>query len=305
MPNQITHYYFSQDVYNSLSGRAREIIEKYPHAYRVGAVGPDFMYVPREVGIGRYPRYANEMQYLRMYEVFSRAGEYIINNNNECMTAYMLGLYTHYAIDQTGHAYVNYFMEEVMGKYFPMRMQLSLHALLEAGIDETVLIDYIKTNPRTYNAGKDLKPTRYEKEQIAELYKKAINPVIGFPVSKSMIKFAIRLSIKFFKFTCDKRGIKKRLANKYEDYKNIKKKLSSIIRPPYLYGEYDYMNRNQLPWRKVRNEEEMTTESFDMLMSRSKEMAIKYIDSFMDYIYKNKSLNKKSYTINYEGVRVY
>lgn len=305
MPNQITHFYFGQDVYKNLNGRAKAIIDQYPHAFRVGALGPDFMFVLREIGIGNAPRYANEMQYLHMFEVFDKAGFYIKANPSDCLTSYLLGLLCHYVSDFRGHAYINYFVEEAMPKYYPGKYQTALHPLLEAGIDEIIIIEYMKLNPRLYNSGNDLKPSRYELDKISELYKNVINDIIGFDVSAKLVKKAIRYTKIFLSFATDRTGLKKKLFNYLEDRKGVKKQMSSIIRPPYLMESFDFMNRNHLKWRKVRNEAVMTNESFDEVMANCKEIAIKYIDNYMAYLEENKPLRKEDFTINYEGVRVY
>lgn len=304
MPNQITHFYFGQSAAGGLSDKAKEIILKYPGAYRVGSIGPDFMFVLREIGKGYSERYANEMQYLRMYEVFNACSDYIRAYPSECLISYMLGLINHYVIDSRAHAYVNFWVEEVMPKHYPGNMQTSLHGLLEAALDEIVLTEYMCVNPRTYNIAKDIKPTRYEKDKIAELYTGAINNVIGFEVSEKTIKRAINLTIFFFRMLGDKHGRKKRFFNYLEDRRGIKKQMSSLIRPPYLLGEFDYMNRDHKKWRIVRNRPELTDESFDELMEKCAEAFKRYVEKFLDSL-EGKPLNVKDFKVNYEGVEVY
>lgn len=305
MPNQITHYYFAQEVYSKLKGKSKEIIDRYPNAFKAGAIGPDFMFVLRESSKEDYRRYANVMQYLSMYEVFAQTADYIRENPSDCLTSYMLGMLCHYVSDFRGHAYINFFVEEIMPKYYPAKYQTALHTLLETGIDEVIILEYIKAESTKFNVSKLIKPTREEKEQIANLYVNVINKIIGFDVPKKKIKKALKTSIFFLKVTTDKNGYKKRLADAIEDKLEIKKQLSSSIRPPYLFNEYDFMNRKHLKWRKVRNEDELTNESFDRMMEDCKGIALKYIRNYISYINDNKPLLREDYTINYEGVRVY
>jgi hypothetical protein len=304
MPNQITHFYFGQSAAAGLSDKAKEVILKYPGAYRVGSIGPDFMFVLREIGTGDAKRYANEMQYLRMYEVFKACSDYIRAYPSECLISYMLGLINHYVIDSRAHAYVNFFVEEIMPKNFPGNMHTSLHGLLEAALDEIVLTEYMCVDPRTYNIAKDIKPSKYEKEKIAELYTGAINGIVGFKVPKKTIKRAISLTIFFFRMLGDKHGRKKRFFNYLEDRRGSKKQMSSLIRPPYLLGEFDYMNRDHKKWRIVRNLPELTDESFDDLMEKCAETFKGYAAKFMDSL-DGKALEPKDFRVNYEGVDVY
>lgn len=304
MPNQITHYYHGQEVLKNLEGKAREAIYKYPHAFRIGSVGPDIMFVLRESTKKKEKHYANAMQYLKMYEVFAASVKYLKENPDECQLSYILGLLCHYVMDMRGHAYVNFFVEEIMPKYFPPKMQSALHPMIEAGLDEYILKDYMKVDPRTYSIGKDFKPGGYEKKKIGDIYENVINGVFGFDVKSKTIKRIINITIMFFYLTTDKSGVKKKIFNRLEDRKGSKKQMSSSIRPPYLLDEYDYMNRNKIKWRKVRNRDVYTEESFDEVLNDSINLGVKYINDFMAALSGEVNLKKQDFKVNYEGVSI-
>lgn len=305
MPNQITHYYHGMAVMERLEGKAKEIVGSFPEIFKVGCIGPDIMFVIREIGGGDAKRYANEMQYLKMYEVFNEAVHFLKDNPDEAHIAYMLGLLCHYVMDLRGHAYVNYFVEAVMPKYFPGNMQSALHPLLESGLDEHILIDYLKVDPRIYSIGREFRTTRKDRKKISRIYAQVINDVIGFDVPEWKIRMAIMISRMFFFVTTDKSGRKKKMFDRRENRKGIKKQMSSSIRPPYLMGEYDFMNRKRIKWRKVRNMKSLTDESFDMVIDDCINKALLYIDNFLSALEGEKGLEKKDFTVNYEGVKVY
>lgn len=306
MPNQITHYYLADEVRKELTGRAKEAIDKYPKVFNLGSLGPDFLFVLREAGIGNAPQYANVMQYLHMYEVFDNAAEYIGKlEDKDCALSYILGLICHYVMDMRSHPYVYFFVEEVMPKAFPQKYISALHAILESAIDETILIEYMKTDPRKFDISKYFRLSSVEKNCVADLYFNSINSVIGFNVKRRHIKLAIKITNLYFKLTISRRGIKKRIVSYLEDRKEKKKQLSSSIRPPLLMGEYDFMNRSKISWRKVRNKDEYTTESFDEIIQDVRILSQKYIKAYMDRLFSGKTLKRKDFSVNYEGTQVY
>ncbi|MGI6702185.1 MAG: zinc dependent phospholipase C family protein [Christensenellales bacterium] len=304
MPNQITHYYHGQEVLKRLDNNLRDIVNRYPYAYKMGSIGPDILFVLRETSGAKIRHYANEMQYLHMYEVFDSATKHLKKNFDECQLSYMLGLLCHYAMDKRGHAYVNYFVEEVMPPHFPSEMQSALHPMMEAGLDEFVLLDHMNENPRKYKIADNFKSTLYERNKIGELYEQVINPVFGYTLSKGAMRFILKITVMFFRLTTDRFGVKKKFFNYLENRKGVKKQMSSSIRPPHNKDGFDYMNRNRVNWRLVRNQNKLTDESFDMVISDCVEQGVKYIEDFIAAVSKDKPLDKKNFQVNYEGVKV-
>lgn len=304
MPNQITHLWVGEEVLKRLDKSLAEIAKENLQSYRMGTLGPDFLFVLREVGIGNAPRYANLMQYLNMYEVFEECAKFLENKSNDNKLAYMLGLMCHYVVDMRFHAYVNYFVEEAMPKYFEGKYHLTLHALMEAAIDEHIIEDKMKINPRAYKVAKYFKTSSYDKENISELYHKVINDVMDCHVSKANLKMALRLTKIFFNFTTDTKGYKKKFFNYIEDKKGMKKQLSSTIRPPIKYKEFDYLNDNHLKWRLARNRDIWLDKSVDELLDICIDESLDYIDKFIKRLKHSVLLSREDFIINYEGVAI-
>lgn len=108
----------------------------------------------------------------------------------------------------------------------------------------------------------------------------------------------------FMKFSVDKFNWKKKFFGKIESILGGKKKLTGLMRPPEGYGTIDYMNRNKIPWLKVRNEKTVSNESVDELLARARDNAVIYINNYMNYIEKDIPLKRRDFSVNYEGVRI-
>ena len=89
MPNLISHYYFAKTVKEDLPKKALEIVERHPDCYYLGAIGPDFLFAFRELGL-KERLYPNTMQYLKIYEVFEKCRERMVKSYEErrCRTCW-------------------------------------------------------------------------------------------------------------------------------------------------------------------------------------------------------------------------
>lgn len=304
MPNLITHYYFADTVKEKLKGDVLKVLEKQPKAFKLGAIGPDFMFALRELGL-KEKMFPNTMQYLKMHEVFALSGEYLRNNYNDVIYSYLIGLLCHYVSDYYVHPYVNFFVERYTAKYLPTNQIPSIHTLIESAIDSHICEEKYNIPSNKFPAGKVSDAPKQVRLKIGELYEKVIGGIFGFDAKAKRYSMSFVLTKSFMKFSVDKTGLKKKLFNKIENIKGGKKMITGLMRPPEGYGKIDYMNRNKVEWLTVRNGKEMTNESVDELLVRASEKATEYINNFIAYVFEDKPLNKKDFTVNYEGVKVY
>lgn len=304
MPNLITHNYFGKKVKEGLSGKALEIINKAPEAFYLGAIGPDCLFALREIG-SKYKYYPNRMQYTNTLEVFEKTADYLRDNPDDIKFAYMLGMICHYVADFHFHPYVNYFVERGFSKYLPANQQLSIHTLIESAIDSHICDEKLGIACNKFAAGAASSAPRKVRLSIGELYEKAINDIFGIYPTKRHISFSFWLTKKFLDISVDKKGRKKRFFDKVENIVGGKKKITGLMRPPEGYQKIDYMNRNHLPWLKVRNGKEYSTMSADELLEIASEKAVVYIENYLNYVFDKKPLKREDFAVNYEGVKIY
>ncbi|MFW5779878.1 MAG: zinc dependent phospholipase C family protein [Bacillota bacterium] len=304
MPNLISHYYFAKKVKDSLPQDVAEITEKYPDSYFLGAIGPDFLFVFRELGF-KEKMYPNTMQFLKMYEVFEGCLDKMRKSYNEEQMSYILGLLCHYCSDFCLHPYVNYFVENHFAKHLPTNQISSIHALIESGIDSHICEDKFNIAPNAFKAHKACGSKKKTRLAIGKLYYDIINPIFGYDTKPKRLSLAFTITKLFMLISVDKWKIKKELFSKIEDIVGGKKKLTGLFRPPEGYKEIDYMNFDKREWLKVRNESEKTNENVYEAFDRAEKHAIEYIGDFMGKLKSGKPLDRRKFTINYEGVKVY
>ena len=303
MPNLISHYYLAKKVKDNLPKDVIDIIEKHPDAYYLGAIGPDFLFVFRELGF-REKLYPNTMQFLKMHEVFEKCLLHMRTNYNESQMSYIIGLLCHYCSDFCLHPYVNYFVENHLAKYLPTNQVSSIHALIESGIDSHICEDKFNSAPNAFKAHKACDSRKKTRLEIGRLYQEVINPIFNYEVKPKKISLAFTITKLFIRIGVDKSKIKKAVFSKIEDLIGGKKKLTGLLRPPEGYEKIDYMNYNKKEWLKVRNLNQTTNENVYEAFDRAEKHAIEYICDFMENIQKG-TLDKSKFTINYEGVKVY
>lgn len=304
MPNLITHYYFADTVKERLSGDILKVIEKEPKAFKLGAIGPDFLFALRELGF-KEKLYPNTMQYLKMHEVYSACGEYLRNNYDDVIYSYLAGLLCHYVSDYHTHPYVNYFVERYTAKHLPTNQIPSIHTLIESAIDSHICDEKLNIASNKFPAGRTCSAPKSVKMKIGRMYQKVVGPIFGYETKAKRYSLSFTLTKFFMKISIDRTGLKKKFFNKLENIVGGKKKITGLMRPPEGYGTIDYMNRNKVKWLKVRNGNEYTDVSIDELLVKAADKAVIYINNFSNYVFDNKPLDKNDFTVNYEGVKVY
>src|SRR5690554_826548 len=96
MPNLITHCYFGDLVLQDLNNNDQEHIKANLQLFYMGTNGPDLFFSFRELNFG-IPELSNAMQFVKAYEVFSAAAEYInLHPEDKAARVYFLGLFCHY-----------------------------------------------------------------------------------------------------------------------------------------------------------------------------------------------------------------
>ncbi|HOB63829.1 MAG TPA: zinc dependent phospholipase C family protein [Clostridia bacterium] len=303
MPNMVAHIYFGKEVLKELPAEIKQICEKYLDAFLYGTIGPDFLFALREIG-DPAKRYTNIMQTCRVYETFRSIAKRLCEVKDEREISYAMGLMCHYVADFNIHPYVWFFCEEGFVKDLELLDKPHVHGHIELAFDEYTARELIKD--RWYKPAKDLRTSAKTNEAIANFYVGAVNKIVGLDVSKFKIKLAVKVTRFFARVAFDRTGIKKRIFKFLEEKVLHARKLTTSMRPPYGYGEIDYLNFSHKPFRKVRDMDETINLSFPELLEKSKEIAVDYAVKFYEAIKKDGDLEPmggyEAFKINYEGV---
>lgn len=305
MANLTAHVHFGKKVLEALPPEALTIAAKHKDAFIYGCIGPDFLFVLRELG-DKAARYCNEMQYNNAYEVFTSIAGYLKKEKDGAMLSYALGLVCHYVLDFNIHPFVNYFMEEGKFKEVPACQQCGIHALIENALDTyiaTKRMGYADSN--LYKPYNDIKLGRNSKMAIASLYINSVNDIVGFDVSPFKIYLSIFLTRLTMRIVTDKRGYKRKFFAWLErNNTGGKKTVRNLMRPPECYDEADLLNFTHRPYRVVRNREETSTRSAIEVFDDAVPQAVKYVCSLIGAVEGKNGLDKKDFIVNYEGVAV-
>ena len=104
MPSTYAHYRMGQEVYRNLTGKPKQIIEKYKELYDIGLHGPDILFYdmlkPKvtETGIAMHRECAAPF--------FERGMTLVRTTHDEKLLAYLLGFGCHYILDSACHPFV-------------------------------------------------------------------------------------------------------------------------------------------------------------------------------------------------------
>ena len=114
MPSSVTHYYFSNDVYNKLNKNIKNKLAPCLKEYKIFSQGPDpyFFY---DFHLSRKSKEVNKISEAMQHSLINDHFIYLINYINEkkyysnsMIMAYLYGQICHYALDTTCHPFIIY-----------------------------------------------------------------------------------------------------------------------------------------------------------------------------------------------------
>ena len=141
MPSTYAHYRMGQEVYRNLTGKPKQIIEKYKELYDIGLHGPDilFYYKPlfanpvNQVGYAMHDRPG--IEFFRQASLVMQKAE-----NKEACEAYIYGFCCHFALDVSCHGYIDEKIAEssVCSGWFPQFTCLNRQVYVSSAARESV-----------------------------------------------------------------------------------------------------------------------------------------------------------------------
>lgn len=149
MPSTYAHYRMGQEVYRNLTGKPKQIIEKYKELYDIGLHGPDilFYYKPlfanpvNQVGYAMHDRPG--IEFFRQASLVMQKAE-----NKEACEAYIYGFCCHFALDVSCHGYIDEKIAESGVSHTEIEVEFDRKLMLTDGF-----------NPLTHNLTGHIHPT--------------------------------------------------------------------------------------------------------------------------------------------------
>lgn len=302
MPNFIVHSYFGDLVSQSLDKDKQQQIATNQDLYYMGANGPDLFFTFRELNFG-VPSFANTMQFIKTYEVFDSAVNYLQQHpEDKAAYVYFLGLLCHYALDSVVHPYVCYAVDNDFFALYPDKYQRSIHTIMEVYFDEYIIKNKQNIELTAYSPKHLLAAKKADRYKMAQIYQDVILPIYEVKISDRAMATSFWIAYNFHYITNDKKGRKRRFYEWLERPLGYGK-LTCFLKPVFDGDNFDFLNNNRRPFRKVRNESELSTETFEDMVARAHTLCIELIQKLDSACQGKEALDPVDFSINYEGVR--
>lgn len=300
MANILSHIIFSKKLVDYLKDDNQlAFLKNNETAFFMGNVGPDFLYIMRQLHDKKTSHYSNYFHSYHMFEVFDNLQAYAKEKNNPSISAYCLGLLCHYIVDYKIHPFINYSIENFIAKQYSTNFQPVLHQILETHIDYYLLRDFANSNEQNFNFFKFFTSTKKIKGEVYNVYKDVLNVI--FDIDLSYNKFAFSYdSIRLMLWcTYNKPTFIKNFVLFCEEKNNTKRLYYSFCLPQTDPTNIDSMNINKKPFLKVRNVEEYTNNSVYDIFDEAFDECIKHFKTFIN----NEPFEEDDFLINYDGIK--
>lgn len=293
MPNPIGHILFAGDVAEGASVEARGIVCGAPDAYATGALGPDYLFLLRELKLAD-KRYGNRMHSERCIDTMNAVAR---NASTITEKAYALGFATHYVFDSALHPYV--FREAVgeVSRRLNPELKPFTHSVIESAIDGEML--------STHGGKFSYAPNRKTLKAIASFASEAFDPLYGEKVSAKRVEFAFRLARFVMKLCLNASGkTKKRIVALENAFFGGTRRFSSLLQPAYGNGSEDFLNEERRPFPAARDGEETSDSTVRELIAAAKERAKAFLDKMLLAFGNEYRFTLRDMPLSYEGQKL-
>lgn len=161
MPSTYAHYRMGQEVYRNLTGKPKEIIQKYKELYDIGLHGPDILFYYKPLFANPVNQVGYAMHDRPGIEFFKNAFSVMQNaENKEAYEAYIYGFCCHFALDVSCHGYIDEKIAESGVSHTEIEVEFDRKLMLTDGV-----------NPLTHNLTGHINPTLKNASVISPFYK--------------------------------------------------------------------------------------------------------------------------------------
>jgi hypothetical protein len=197
MPGLITNYLFGERTFQSLSPNyLKEIIRKYPNAYRMGLQGPDIFFY--------YLSYYMRTRKNNIYSVLHKKNTGIFLDNlieyamaldtdeSEVCLSYISGFLCHYALDTHTHPYFRYRVEQDFINYQERQNISFYYRRLETLMDTLLLKRLNHMEPSQLNLEALVCLSKKERRIVSDCLVYALRTTYHYRISRKTILKVIR-----------------------------------------------------------------------------------------------------------------
>ncbi len=179
MPGYYTHYFIADKLVQKLPFASRAVVDLYPDAYRLGALGLDLFTA--------MPRLSAELDYKYVFELFEKTCSEIFSNGSKCQLSYVIGLTAHYTSDKNINPYYYYLYENGVPSYFVLVRDYIALDTIRASVDAHVINKMTAAQLKKMT----MEPLPEVVCEIAELFEESISELVGYRVKHSKAESAL------------------------------------------------------------------------------------------------------------------
>ena len=256
MPSSVTHYYFSDDVYNKLDKNIKKKIRPCLKEYKVFAQGPDpyFFYDFHLTKKSKEVHRINvAMQHSKVNEHFLSLINYINEKkyySNSMVMSYLYGQVCHFVLDTTCHPFIIYNTGRYNEKDSKTYKYNGLHEEMEYYIDCYLIYRRERILPKKYKVYKKIFCNMNFNNELKDVIDNVSFKVYGFKdTSKNYLKCLNDMKKFYHIFNYDRWKIKKSvycLMDKVCGGNTIRKKELSFNIDPI--SKLSYLNNEKEIW---------------------------------------------------------
>ncbi|MFP4697349.1 MAG: zinc dependent phospholipase C family protein [Eubacteriales bacterium] len=322
MPNVFTHYLCGNTTIESLNTKRKSTIhsvelkdfnylnhslnnlEKYRQVFNLGTQGPDILFYyhiwpwKRRDGVNKIGK---KMHSKNVNAFFNNALKYITNQKGsvrDLLTAYLCGYACHYSLDSNTHPYIFYKTGFVRQNEKPTYKFSCYHRSFETAID-VLMLDYLMgIKPYEIKVPELIKVTKIESLIIGKMLEQILKDVYDEDVRAKQISTAIIDMVSAQRSLRSRTGLKKILLGQLEKSLGNYQLISSMIHPPNLKENLDYLNLSQNPWALPWDITKKRTDSFIEMFNNSVQESIKFMEAIFQYI---SNIKDSDYTLKIIG----
>lgn len=136
MPSTYAHYRMGKEVRSSLKEKEKKIVETYPELFLIGLHGPDILFYYNPLFINQVNRIGYEMHEKPGREFFENAAKVVEQQRKkDAYLAYVYGFICHFALDETCHGYIGEKIEASGISHTEIEVEFDRMLMVKDGFD--------------------------------------------------------------------------------------------------------------------------------------------------------------------------
>lgn len=256
MPSTYAHYRMGQEVRSSLEEKNKKIVEAYPELFLIGLHGPDILFY-------YHPLSSNEVNQIG-YKMHAKPGKKFFENTakivklqkeRDAYLAYVYGFICHFALDETCHGYIDEKIAESGISHTEIEVEFDRSLMITDGYD-----------PIRHKLTDHIIPSMGNAKVIQDFFEGA---------DSTQVKKALEGMISYNELLIAPSRRKRFLIN-------------SLL---FVTGNYKEMHGLVVNYQKNPQCED-STEKLWHLYATAKELAVRLISEYQDYLDGKEELNQ-------------